>query len=555
MDPAVEVFVRFLKRRNIANIDYVITTATETGTTGPIKLSIKEIVKLNYDKMDENCLRGMANEAVSEYNELKKQGSSAASREVGQLWSVIIDAVREVTAENQADAERNLTELLEFSEAVSSSSSSSQGSSTGNTGGSKLSKDKSLIISKCKAIYEAGGCTKSLMEIMINTRNACKENNTSGQMDGHILQLEFFIKCFTTLLLKPRSTAAAVTKETPENTYADSKLVGANGSSDSAAGGAKPPSTDSTVDAPVSAAHLVLSVEEYNQRVAAGANSDEDEDDDEEDEEDENENENEADGEVPILEMLDYEQALIKAGKFVQLLLKKCAGNVARLRDILVQLYRENATTPSAPDEPVYYLNRSALKRVLYDNVQASISAGYVNKRRVFELMLDIIAKITEQEQENIRNAGSYNNNNAAATGATNTSTYHAPQFIDHEDSGGSHQLRRIRTSVPKIFLDATKLSTFGAHLKNKAALKKKGAKREEKDIIRDLATAAGKQLEANGFVICEKFLPMPLVHQIRVECGLFQVSADIDVVVDSELLCLCLFICLIGWFFVCSCS
>ena len=469
------MFSRFLQKRNI---EYVVGN------------SIKEMVELNYDKMDEQCLRGMANEAVSEYNELKGKGASAKA--VSQSWSVIIDSVREVTAKNQADAEKNLTVLLEYSETVSSRMSVAIPSAS--SSGSKLSKDKSLIIAKCKSIYENGGCTKSFMEIMINTRNACKDNNANGQMDGHILQLEFFIKCFTTLLLKPRTTAA-VTKEAPDNTYYDSASVVSTASQ--APKTSSPPSS-----------HRVLSVEEYNARVVTEESVESDGDDEEDDMYEEDE--------VPILEMLDFEAALVKAGKFVQLLLKKCAGNVSRLRDILVQLYRDNATTPDTPGEVPYHLNRSAFKRVVEDNVQASIAAGYVNKRRVFELMLDIIAKVTEQEKEEIRNAGSYNAGSSQAT-----TTYHAPQFIDHEDGGERSQ--RIRASAPSVFIDGAKLSTFGASLKQGANLKKKSVKREEKEIIRNLAVSAGRQLDANGFVICEKFLPPDLVHRIRVECGLFQ--------------------------------
>ena len=315
MEP-MDVFSRFLQKRNI---EYVVGN------------SIKEMVELNYDKMDEQCLRGMANEAVSEYNELKGKGASAKA--VSQSWSVIIDSVREVTAKNQADAEKNLTVLLEYSETVSSRMSVAIPSAS--SSGSKLSKDKSLIIAKCKSIYENGGCTKSFMEIMINTRNACKDNNANGQMDGHILQLEFFIKCFTTLLLKPRTTAA-VTKEAPDNTYYDSASVVSTASQ--APKTSSPPSS-----------HRVLSVEEYNARVVTEESVESDGDDEEDDMYEEDE--------VPILEMLDFEAALVKAGKFVQLLLKKCAGNVSRLRDILVQLYRDNATTPDTPGEVPYHLN------------------------------------------------------------------------------------------------------------------------------------------------------------------------------------------------------
>ena len=126
------------------------------------------------------------------------------------------------------------------------------------------------------------------------------------------------------------------------------------------------------------------------------------------------------------------------------------------------------------------------------------------------------IENIIEQEQQEIKNSGSYNDPVNGAVGAT--STYHAPQFIEDSDRYAAaeviiHNALGVDGSNSAAWISNTVVG------KNK---KKKANKKIQKDVNNKLAEAVGKDIETNGFAVCDHFLPAELVRRIRTECGLF---------------------------------
>jgi hypothetical protein len=76
--------------------------------------------------------------------------------------------------------------------------------------------------------------------------------------------------------------------------------------------------------------------------------------------------------------------------------------------------------------------------------------------------------------------------------------------------------------SAPSTFINCNSISVvfLGEAVKNK---KDKGAKREVKRKVAEMADQIGTHLEDKGWCVCDSFLPPDLVRRVRIEAGLFQ--------------------------------
>ena len=203
------------------------------------------------------------------------------------------------------------------------------------------------------------------------------------------------------------------------------------------------------------------------------------------------------------------QRELYVAGNYLQQLIKDAAGDVAKIKSRVVTDVKSNKLGP-------------AFKRVLQDNIYACSQAGYINKTKLFEFILDIYEKelihLSTTENENkseILNSESWNNDDILE-GFT---TYHAPKFVDsiRQNSSSSPTVTNIEVATTTI--DGSVVSTLilkdptKNNKKNKRILHKK---------MKVFVEAVDSRLRTHGVAVADNIIPLDIVRRVRIEAGLF---------------------------------
>ena len=79
----------------------------------------------------------------------------------------------------------------------------------------------------------------------------------------------------------------------------------------------------------------------------------------------------------------------------------------------------------SPPRDQTVSLNSDCFLKVISDNIDACLTAGYVNKARIFEFLLEVIS--SESSQPGVGAVPQ----DVASKVASSLSMHHAPQFVD----------------------------------------------------------------------------------------------------------------------------
>lgn len=202
----------------------------------------------------------------------------------------------------------------------------------------------------------------------------------------------------------------------------------------------------------------------------------------------------------------DNQSKLIIAGEYLQHLISEYKGNITQLKMKILEDYNNQI------------IQYEYLIHVLQDNIDACHAANYINKKKLFEYLLEYLKNIHDKDLIHQNENENYSNQQQILS-----STIHAPQFIEENNSLNKDNNRNnMIISSPLSFIDGSNysMSILENDIKNK---KKKLEKKLSKQKVTDLALKLGKHLHENRWVVCDNFLPLDIIRRVRIESSLLQ--------------------------------
>ena len=170
-------------------------------------------------------------------------------------------------------------------------------------------------------------------------------------------------------------------------------------------------------------------------------------------------------------------------------------------------------------DRLITDLNRDEIDKVsfttaLQDNIDACAAAGYVNMGKLLQFIKDTVAA-EEKSKRSQRTTPATDENSTSQF--DELSTHQAPKFVGEKSGKGDCSSTVLN---PSTFINASNVSILEKVKNNKKKKEKKAVKLK----VLSLADKVAEQLSPHGWASIDIFfIPLDVVHRVRIEAGLFK--------------------------------
>jgi Rps23 Pro-64 3,4-dihydroxylase Tpa1-like proline 4-hydroxylase len=479
----METFVGFLRAKSLQ---------PKTGAA-----TLDQFIDDNFLLLDDGILRELIAAAIENRNQQLVRAVTVADREMLGPWGEIIDTMKVVLASRQASAGKNFERVLELGRAG----------------------DKKGVMTTLSKLYSAGYVDYLFKDILRDTLAKC-------QADG-FLDFVAMLQFVSSAVEKIESINKAKVLQEQQQQQAKPVVTPPQPQLQSSSSNVEPKSTDKLV--PSGAKPPVGQNEQTDPKVTfAQSNTDDsqpvvvatatatipddsgnnDDSDDEADSVDSDDEVAAGADEESVDRFAGNEMILIKTNDFLQASIRSCNGDAKDLKLRIINACRS--------DE----VDSIALLRVLKDNIIASERAEYTVKLKLLTFIKDFLYEEIYGTPLLCADSSSASTTSTNADGTINTTatTHHAPKFVDSNPITAAE----LEILFPSMFLDGSQCRPIVCPDTSKINKKKKKTKKAAQDRFAEVAQKIARHYEENGWAVCDNFLPLELVHQIRMEAGLF---------------------------------
>jgi Rps23 Pro-64 3,4-dihydroxylase Tpa1-like proline 4-hydroxylase len=472
----METFLSFLRDRDLTPR----TSDRSGGGSSSSRVSLEQAIDDNFCLLNDGILRELIGCAIARRNEQLSAAASTSEHEMLGPWGEIIDVMKTVLAGRQTMAGKNFERVLEL----------------GRQG------DKKGLTAALTKLYSSGFVDYLFKDIVKDTLSKCQQD---GLVD-FVAMLQYILAALEKI--ESISKAKLWQQQQQELEQQQTEISSSPAGVAKAAPAAEPEVTfsgpvtaDSSSDVVV-VADATATISSHSEGFRNGDEEVEDDDDDTECVDSDDAVTNDADQEID--RFTGNEVLLIETNDFLESTIRSSGGDAKELKLKIVNACRSGQ------------VDTIALLRVLKDNILACERAQYNVKLKLLVFIKDFLY------QEVYGNPSRADSDTLTSSSDdvlnSNATTHHAPKFVDSNPVTAAE----LEILFPTMFMDGSQCKPVVYPGSSKVNKKKKRHRKLAQDQFAEVAAKIALHYEENGWAVCDNFLPAELVHQIRIEAGLF---------------------------------